>query len=60
MTTTHPETGNPGAVGAYLVALLVVGGAVAAVVTMGLGGLILWFVGLTFVILAAMIVVSLP
>jgi len=60
MTTTHPESGNPGALGAYLVALLVVAGAVAGVVTMGLGGLILWFVALTFLILAGMIVVSFP
>ncbi|MFC5737096.1 hypothetical protein DFO80_11724 [Rhodobacter sp. 140A] len=60
MTTTHPETGTPGALGAYLIALLVVAGAAASVLVMGLGGLILWFVALTFLILAGMIIVSFP
>lgn len=60
MSATHVETGTSGAAVAYLIALVIVGGAVAGVLTMGLGGLTLWFVALTFLALAFMVIVSLP
>ncbi|MFD2174895.1 hypothetical protein [Rhodobacter lacus] len=42
----------------YLVALIIVGGAVAGFLLGGIGMMTIWFVGLTFFMLALMVVMS--
>ncbi|SOC04824.1 hypothetical protein [Rhodobacter maris] len=42
----------------YLVALIIIGGAVAGFLMGGIGMMTLWFVGLTFFMLALMVVMS--
>ncbi len=55
---SHSADDNSGAFAAYVIAAIIVLGAVAGYLFMGLGGFILWFVGLTFVMLAGMVVAS--
>lgn len=55
MTDTH-TSGNSGALGFYIAALVIVLGIVVGIATMGLAGLTLWMVALTFIVLAAMLI----
>ena len=55
-TQSHPAT-EGSALAFYLIAAVVVLGAALGILTMGLGGMILWMVGLTFVILLGLVVV---
>lgn len=61
MTETHPATAHPvpegSALAFYLIAAAVVLGSALGILIMGLGGMILWMVGLTFVILLGLVVV---
>lgn len=58
MTATHASN-SKGDLLMFLVAAILVGGAVVGLVLGGLGGMIWWFVGLTFFALAFMVVSSL-
>lgn len=61
MTETHPASTHPATEGSalafYVLAAIIVLGAALGILTMGLGGMILWMVGLTFVILAGLVIV---
>lgn len=57
MTQTHPAPNEPRALTFYLIAAVILGGAVGGILTMGLAGMTLWIVGLTFLALFGMIVV---
>lgn len=60
MTASHTASDNGGALIMYAIAALIVVGAVAGLVLGGMGGMLWWFVALTFVALGLMVVVSIP
>jgi len=60
MSTADQSTGLGSTLLMFLIAALFVGGAVAGFVLGGIGGMTMWFVGMTFLILALMVLVSVP
>lgn len=57
MTQTHPTPNEPSALTFYLIAAVILAGAVGGILMMGLAGMTLWMVGLTFLVLFGLVVV---